>query len=314
MYGIAMRLQEKIPTPIPIELIAYSNMLNVPRTALPHSDRTFTMICPYLRHYRHHIYDDGGPELETGTRYPEPDRINPLDEREYGALFRQWQMVFAQNGSVPAIFEYDGSPFYDETFRVDRQRYLYFPPPELRDDEIKWYEQHGVAVFYICSPVSAWPDGYHESNLAMSMWGGMSVRQYQQYFYSALAGRHGEELTTTLTAIANKLTMGNSPLSKISHLCQVLDSWLDPLSETAKQRYRVWGQYVEQASQVRKCLLTGDEIEGARLEKLLGDFLNAIDVEITASMPLHGLLAYSRVSERRLREHASGVESSDYVL
>ena len=83
------------------------------------------LFCPYLRHYYHRIYDAGGPEeLITGNLYPEPDRINPVDDREYGELFRRWSPVWKGCGSTLGIFEYGGN-FPDETRRFDFTRYLY---------------------------------------------------------------------------------------------------------------------------------------------------------------------------------------------
>jgi len=168
IYTLAMALLKKIPSNVTIELIAYSNLLNLPRHSLPFSDRTFTLFCPYLRDYKHRIYERGFPLLILGTNYPQPDRINPVDDREYGKLFLKWLKVWEKIGSIPGIFEY-GPTYYDETRRSNMTRYLYFPDPKVRYDEIKWYRKRGVEVFYLCSPYINWPDGFLQWALSQNL-------------------------------------------------------------------------------------------------------------------------------------------------
>ena len=70
----------------------------------------------------------------TGVNYPGPDRINPVDEREYGRIFENWLPFWREAGIVPAVFEYNGN-FPDETGRMDHQRYIHIHAQQLREDE-----------------------------------------------------------------------------------------------------------------------------------------------------------------------------------
>ncbi|HOJ38987.1 MAG TPA: DUF4838 domain-containing protein, partial [bacterium] len=186
LYRLASLLARKIHSSVVIELIAYSNLLNLPWQRLEANERCFTMLCPYLRPYQHRIYEPGGPELVTGTLYPGPDRINPLDEREYGELFQRWQKVITQTGQGMGIFEYGGT-FYDETRRYDRPRYLYHPSLDIRYDEARWYAERDVRVFYLCSHYAGWPDSYHHWALGKILWSlAEKAEQLFQQYYQAM--------------------------------------------------------------------------------------------------------------------------------
>ena len=90
MYNIALALAKRTSPALPIELIAYGNTLTVPGEELPVSNRIVTMLCPSRRPYERRFYELGGPRLGMSTAYPEPDRLNPVDDRDYGKLFRAW--------------------------------------------------------------------------------------------------------------------------------------------------------------------------------------------------------------------------------
>lgn len=99
MYRLSLELGEQLPAdhPAAFDLLVYSNILNLPRNPLPASNRAMALFCPYLRPFMHNIFDAGGPkEVVTGCAWPKPDRINPIDEHEYGRLLAQWLPLWQQ--------------------------------------------------------------------------------------------------------------------------------------------------------------------------------------------------------------------------
>lgn len=314
MYDLAMRLEKKLPPQVTIELIAYSNLLNVPQRPLPHSERTFTMLCPYLRHYRHRIYDDGGPELETGTRYPEPDRINPVDEREYGELYNHWEKVWQQNGSVAAIFEYGGG-FYDETRRTDRTRYGYHPGLEIRADEFAWYAQRGVEVVYLCTIYRAWPDSYHECGTAEMMWGAMTPAEFRSHYYQALAGVHGAPLAEGLQGVAQRLLEQENPREELARLRLVLEYWMASDGSSRQiQTYLQWCGYVEKGWLVRECELGKRYEDGLEVEKEIHQFFDDCHGALAPYVDVKNVQRYSSINMTRMQEWIDGKLGTNYTL
>ena len=273
MYALAMRLTKKLPPGVPVELIAYSNMLNPPRAELLHSDRTYTLFCPYLRPFRHRLYDGGGPERPVlGTNYPGPDRINPVDDREYGLLFDTWQAVWRACGSEIGVFDY-AFPFSDETGRTDRSRYLYHPPMDLRLAEIEFYAQRGVLVYFMCSPYTAWPDSFHEWAVARCISGDDApLDEMTERFYTAQAGEAGADLREALKAVADRLLAEETPAQELERLDLVLAGL--PRCP-AVDRYRLWRDYVSLGRKARDLALSGRDEEAARAERGVADYLLA---------------------------------------
>ena len=312
MYDLALRLLPRIPETVPIELIAYSNLLNLPLNPLPHSDRIISMLCPYLRAFRHRVYDDGGPTtLVTGALYPEPDHINPVDEREYGTLFRRWSGVWAKCGSIPAIFEYGGT-FPDETRRVDFTRYLYAPQPDLRRDEADWYAENGVRYFYLCSIYKAWPDNFLQLDFDRTMWGQQEpLANFERRYYAALAGEEGVELRAALRAVADRLHVDGPWRPELARLIEVIARL--PASPQ-RRRFELWTEYVELARPARELELAGDYAGASAQEKRVQAFLDAHHDELSAHVPVAYIRRLSEIFEQRFREKLGEARDTRYRL
>jgi len=312
MYDLALQLLPHIPETVPIELIAYSNLLNPPFQPLAYCDRIISMLCPYLRPFHHRIYDEGGPaELVTGNLYPEPDRINPADEREYGELFRRWGEVWAECGSVPAIFEYGGT-FPDETRREDGPRYLYSPAPQLRHDEARWYAERGVRYFYLCSIYKGWPDPFLELDFAASMWGGEEpVEAFEERYYRALIGDKGPELCSALRALAEKLRAQVDCEDEMGAFENVVEQ-ISP--SPARDRYRLWAEYVKLGRPAREHELAGDYERAAEQETKVQAFFDAHHDELIGHINAPWMRHLSETFEQRFRERLTGESGRDYKL
>jgi hypothetical protein len=311
MYHLAMRLAKKLPPHIPIELIAYSNLLNPPRHELPRSDRTFTMLCTYLRHYRHPIWEKFDGPHETGRLYPKPDRINPLDEREYGPLFDEWHEVSRKTGSVMAIFEYGGG-FYDETRRIDRTRYIYTPTPSIIAREIDWYLQRDVKVYYICSAYRAWPDTFHEWALGEMLWhGGAVLPQAALDYYSAAFGPAGEAIRATLAQLADALYGATVPADLLDRLDQQLAAV--PASPRVR-RCQLWSQYIRLAKPVRTLEVAGDREGMVAAEEPVVKFLDDHEKELAGYIAVQAYRKLATINQQRARDAVAGRAGNNYVL
>ena len=312
MYSLTMRLLPKLPEKMPVELIVYSNLLNLPRHPLPPSDRVISMLCPYLRPYAHRIFDDGGPEeLVTGNLWPAPDRINPVDDREYGMLFERWREVWRQSGSAPGIFEY-GAAFPDETRRVDFTRYLYFPAADLRRDEAAWYAVNGVRYFYMCGVYKGWPDNYLQLNFARSMWGGEDdADEFERAYYTGLAGVWGMELRDCLKAVAAKLYAEEEYAAELAALDHLLAALPDA---PFVRRYRLWSEYVRLARPAREHELAGDFANAAEQERRVQAFLEQHAEELSDHVLLRCPRRLSETFMQRFEERLAGEAGADYKL
>lgn len=311
MYHLAMRLAKKLPTHIPIELIAYSNLLNPPWHELPGSDRTFTLLCTYLRHYRHPIWEIFDGPHETGRLYPKPDRINPLDEREYGPLFEDWSEVCRKTGSVVGIFEYGGG-FYDETRRIDRTRYLYTPNPRLIGQEIDRYIQRGVKVYYICAAYRGWPDNFQESALGEMLWHGSArLEPFRTEFYAAMFGSAGAAVSGVLADIAEALYGADVPAALLEKLNRLL---ADQPASPRVRRYQLWAQYIALAKAVRQKEVAGDRQAMIALEEPVIRFFDAHRDELAPYFTINSYRKYATVNQQRARDAVAGVAGTNYVL
>lgn len=309
-HALAMRLSERIPDTIPIELIAYSNLLNLPLNPLPPNDRIFIMLCPYLRHYKHRVYAPGGPEPSVGTAYPASDRINPVDEREYGALFAKWENVAKACGSELAIFEY-GATFYDETRRVDRTRYFLHPRNELMNDEFSWYQKRGVDFIYLCGYYRGWPDLFTEHALATLLWGDdRGVENLATDYYQAIFGENGRRIRATLRKIDADLLKEQDAEDALNELKSILDDLPD--SEQVRS-YRLWIDYVRMGGKARKAELAGDDETVVVIEEEIDAFL-AENRPILSKRLTPGALKYGAINKQRAKERLGGGSGKTYFL
>ncbi len=311
MHALAMVLSEKLPPHLPIELISYSNLLNLPWKPLPRNDRIFTMLCPYLRPFRHRIFEPWDHPLETGTKYPAPDRINPVDDREYGILFERWKQTCDAAGQAIAIFEY-GPPFPDETRRFDRTRYHYHPCLELRADEIRWYSRRGVSLYYLCNVHNGWPDSFHQLMHGRLMWNPDAlIDQWAARYYTAMAGEKGLPLRKALCRIDEVLLREESPLLELAVLAELLDGTLNaPWAE----RYRLWIRYVHIARAAREAELAADYETAIRYEQRIQALLDDIAPAIENYIPPDYLRRNSILFEQRHKEKLGASQSCAYHL
>lgn len=312
MYAVAVAVARKTPGRLPIELIAYANTLTLPRRKLPRCERIISMLCPYLRHYRHRIYDAGGPKLKMGTLYPKPDLVNPVDEREYGEIFRRFQKVWRQTGNVPGIFEYGGTKWYDETFRADRQRFLCHPRNRIRFDEARWYRDRGVAYMYMCSVFSGWPDAVQMLGAARAVWNcDESADAFEKRYYAAMAGRLGPALRRAVGRVADRLDAEVDPRAALDRLDAVLrrapaEGWV--------RRFRLWVRYVRLAWASHAAWRAGDLTTAVKAERKLIAWCEASMPQVDGYHNSHVFLSYPRIHQERLQARIEGKLSHDYRL
>ncbi|MGC9066221.1 MAG: DUF4838 domain-containing protein [Candidatus Ratteibacteria bacterium] len=246
MYRIALEISGKLGRFIPIELLCYSNMLHLPGKHLPFSSNTYTIFCPYLRHYRHRIFDPGfnQSQLTLGVKYPDEDPINPVDDREYGVLLSKWLPYLEKTGSSFGVFSYYQLVFHDQTERSDRSRYLYQPEPAIVEDEINWFIKSGMKVFYDCSPPypGFWPDGRFYAYLPQQMWeNSQNTDRLVIEYYRTIAGERAEVLKNILRIIANTINENNEIPSDIVNTAKGI---FNSLEQPLKQKYQMWLEYV----------------------------------------------------------------------
>ncbi len=228
-------------------------MLDIPDKILPEISNTYTIFCPYLRHYKYNLFDPDFKEsnLTLGKNYPEPEPINPSDDREYGILFSRWLKYLEKIGSEPGLFSYYQLVFHDETERSDRQRYLYHPDPELVEAEIKKFIECGIKVFYDCSPPypGFWPDGRFYAYIGQLLWeNGNSAQKIVKEYYKAIAGERAEILRNILKLISNKLDEDADVPPEIINTAR---SIFDLLPFPADERYSLWLEYVVMGRKTR---------------------------------------------------------------
>jgi hypothetical protein len=312
MYKLALAVAAQTPATLPIELIVYANLLTLPRRKLPASDRITTQICPYLRHYTRRFYEPGGPRLVMGTLYPGPDRVNPVDDRDYGKLFRAWSRVWKACGTVPGVFEYGGDLWPDETGRTERQRFLRHPPAALRFDESKWYRAYGVRYTYFCGSYQHWPDSLSQLSMARSLWNaGEPAEAFTGRYYTALAGAGGKALRQALDRVADRLTAKQSPDAPLAELEKAVKRLKDG---PAAKRYRLWMKYVRLAWREWDASLQGDLAGALEREKDVTAFLEARLPELKDISITKQILTYSTVRQARLQQWMTAEKAEDYRL
>ncbi|MCX7704911.1 MAG: DUF4838 domain-containing protein [bacterium] len=245
LYNLCLEITQEIGNFLPIELLCYSNMLGLPPRDLPHSSNTYTIFCPYLRHYEHRFFDEGFDEskITLGKGYPEPEPINPSDDREYGILLKKWLPYLERIGSQLGLFSYYQLVFHDETEKTDRQRYLYHPDPQLVEDEIRKFIELGIKVFYDCSPPypGFWPDGRFYAYLSQLFWeNSQPVEKSIKEYYKAIAGERAEVVRNILKKVSEQL-QSNEKLPE--DLLETAKSIFSFLPSPASERYQLWLEY-----------------------------------------------------------------------
>ena len=300
MYRIALALTKLTPATLPIELSVYANMLTPPKSKLPKCSRIVSQISPYLRQYDRRIYENGGPRLSMSTLYPEPDRVNPVDDRDYGKLFRLWAPIWKEAGTVPGVFEYGGILWSDETFRTERQRFMYHPAAALRFDEAKWYRDHGVRYFYCCTPYVNWPDACMQLAMARSLWNAdEDVPVFLDRFYSATAGELGRAVRRALETIDARLVAKEDPQSELVRFERILD-WLP--KSAVRERYQAWIGYVRLAWKECEASLAGRYAEALEHEVTVAGYLQNTLFQLIDSANTQSIMRYSEIRQERLKQ------------
>ncbi len=299
LYHIALELTKLTPATLPLELIIYANTLTPPRKKLPKCSRIVANLCPYLRPYERRFYEIGGQHLQMSTLYPAPDRINPVDDRDYGKLFRLWAPILKEAGVVTGIFDYGAILWHDETFRTERQRFLYHPSIELRFDEANWYRKNGVSYIYYCSSFVNWPDAAHQLALGRSLWDAeLGGDAFLDHYYSAAADSLGGAVRQALAAIDAKLVALENPKAELSRFERILD-WLPRSSN--RERYQSWVGYVRLAWQEVEAALAERYTEALEHEITVAGYLQNTLFSLVDAADTRAIMRYSEVRQQRLK-------------
>jgi hypothetical protein len=236
MHQLARHVLKGAKRKIFIELLAYSNLLKPPSN-LPYEPSIYTLFCPYLRNYRKRIFASGFPRenVKLGSLYPDVEPVNPADDREYGHLLNAWLPEIRKSGGTFGIFAYYQLVFHDMTEKSDRSRYLRYPSPELIKDELQYFVENGLQVYYDCSwPYPGfWPDARLYSFYSYLLWDHKIdivplIKEYSQ----TLGG-----VAQSLDRICNELDAGRRDSSD-------LRQELLKLKNAKEKRIRIWAEYV----------------------------------------------------------------------
>ena len=296
LYTLAIEISEKLGRFFPIELLCYSNMFNLPKNHLPFSNNTYTLFCPYLRHYHHNLFEEGFEKscLTLGIHYPEPDPINPSDDREYGILLKQWLEFLKDIGSRFGVFSYYQLVFHDQTEKSDRSRYLYHPEPDLVEDEIKKFINSGMKVFYDCSPPypGFWPDARFYAYLSSLFWEKtLSVDKIINEYYRAIAGERAEVLKNILKTISSYL---DKDVEIPRDTIETAKSIFNCLPDTIARRYILWLEYVIVGKQSWIALKKGNMQEMINKEKQIIEFFENNRFDLDDFINVDYMIRYSR--------------------
>lgn len=311
MHQLALELREALPsdhTP-GLDMIVYSNMLNLPRHPLAPNDRAMAFFCPYLRPFRHSIFEQGGPEQPlTGTSYPRPDRINPVDEREYGKLFKQWLPHWQKAKITPALFEYPGH-FIDETGRSDLQRYGHSPTSTIRENEAIQYAQHGLRIAILCGQPCTWPDHFPSLAWAQSLWGNEPIANLRHRYYAALAGTHGDSLAAAVDGVVAALKLSTDiPKQALGTLEAILKQLPESKQKTA---YQDWVHIIKLGRQSFTHRLNNDLENVNACEESLRAYVHKHEDRIA---PAQRLIQDSHTYQQRAAAQKTGQRSMHYTL
>ncbi len=251
MHDLARDILAHLKRPVPIEILAYCNLLDPPRSPLTPEPRIYTLFCPYLRQYRHRLDDPGFPpeRLTLGCTWPDREPVNPLDDREYGVLLDQWRSHLAQAQSGLGVFAYYQLAFVDETRRTDRSRYLYHPDTSLVAHELLVYRGRGMGVFYDCSwPLPGfWPDARYYAYMKHLLWDvNADPAAAIEAYYAETLGDRASAVVAALTALATELDREGRPPVPEKTLTEA-ETALAAIPGPRGERYRAWLAYVRLA-------------------------------------------------------------------
>lgn len=311
MHRLALELREYLPqdSSTCFDLIVYSNMLNLPRQVLTENDRAMAFFCPYLRPFRHGVFDEGGPQqVVTGTAYPEPDRINPVDEREYGKLFHQWLTHWKQAKITPALFEYPGH-FIDETGQTDLQRYGHAPTADIRENEAIEYARLGLRIAILCGQPGSWPDAFPDLVWAQTLWGNERVAKLRHRYYTAVAGEHGDRLADAIDGVIMALKHSiEVPFQAMAKLKNVLEQLPASKHKTA---YTDWLYLILIGRESFSHRLAGNFETTATKEKTFRAYVEQHAHRIASAKQL---IHYSKLFQDRAAQIHSNQKSMQYTL
>lgn len=242
MHQLAQNIITACPRKIFIELLAYSNLLKTPHN-LPYEPSIYTLFCPYLRNYRKRLFEPGFPasNARLGSLYPEIEPVYPVDDREYGHLFRKWLPEITESGGTLGIFAYYQLVFHDIRGGCDRSRYLRYPNPGLIQDELRYFIEHGMQVYYDCSwPYPGfWPDARLYSFHSRLLWDHNCKIEPLINEYKSI----DREMSQFLDKISHILDSG---IRDFSILAPIIAS-LPDMHSGRRQRVKIWLDYLKLA-------------------------------------------------------------------
>ncbi len=285
MHALAREILEQAQHPVPIEILAYANLLTPPERPLEDDPRIYTLFCPYLRRYRHRFYDPGLPDEDwrLGRHWPQPQPINPVDDREYGRLWDRWLPAWRDCRSGLGVFAYYQLAFVDHTGASDLSRYLYQRDLELVADEIRRFRQEGMGAFYDCSwPLPGlWPDARFASVLSALLWEpDRNASALERQYYLDTLGDRGEGVMAELHAILAALDTPGRPALPETVL-ETARGVFAAVPGLPGRRYRLWLDYValaDNAWQARKRQDPAALLETKqRIQRLLNDHRDLLE-------------------------------------
>lgn len=303
LYALALEITARQET-VPVEVLCYANSLNPPRQQPPASDRTYTLFCPYLRQHRHPLHAPGFPadQMTLGRRYPEPEPINPADDREYGLLLEQWRPHLEACGSALGIFAYYQLVFHDETGRSDRSRFMYHPDPGLIAAELRYFLSRGMTVFQDCSPPCPgfWPDGRFHACLGQLLWDpARDEKALARDYYQATLGDQGETVRATLETIAAALEDRDRPALTGAILAEARAT-LEKVSGDRGTRYRLWLDYLALGEKARRAFLAGDNTAAGRAEEAIEAFFEENRAALAGHLNVDWMSRHTRTARAYL--------------
>ena len=242
MHGLARQILAACKRKIFIELLAYSNLLKPPEN-LQSEPSIYTLFCPYLRSYHKRLFESGFPDsqVQLGALYPQNEPIYPVDDREYGQVLKKWLPRIANSGGTLGVFAYYQLVFHDIRGKYDRSRYLRHPAPQLVQDELRYFIEHGMQVYYDCSwPYPGfWPDSRLYSFYSRLLWDRNSdisqlIEEYNSF---------NSEIAQMLDKVCTLLDSGSRNVADLETLlCS--NSNIRPYQS---ERFNIWLKYVKLA-------------------------------------------------------------------
>ncbi len=305
LYRLALAILERTQRQdVPVEVLCYTNLLDLPRESLPPSDRIYTLFCPYLRDYRHSCFDPGFEveRLTLGVDYPEPEPVNPIDDREYGILLDRWLPQLQSTGSGLGIFAYYQLAFHDETGKTDRSRYLHHPEPDLVADELREFAKRGMQLFYDCSwPIPGfWPDARLYAYLPEVLWDLTTHAEDRvAAYYAATLGDQAQAVREILAELDAALADPDR-LPLPPKLTAAARECFAKVPGPRGRRYLLWLEYVEMAERAWQLLKAGELVASRAQEEQIVAFFEAHREELSGHLLVPWMISTSRSAIRTL--------------